>query len=204
MIVLCSRNSQKKSPRRHDPLESLRLGAAGLASKGLQLFLPISPEICVLVYDPSTYEYGSTRRRACTAGVNDVKLLNALQAVNAKSCIYFDPSRTSDCELARLQNIRKEHADVRRVRVDEGRMRRQEDGSTRQLMIFGSTPLRLGRQLHFVRIIDHNAYRSYDGAGLPIRSPELLAMAKEFKQLIEDQVSRDSSPAGVTTRPSEE
>src|SRR5207237_4965802 len=67
------------------------LGITGLAAKGLQMFLPLSPAVTLAVFDPSTYQYGGRERIVVRAGPQDVTYLNRLQAIQGVKCIYFCP-----------------------------------------------------------------------------------------------------------------
>jgi hypothetical protein len=46
----------------HHALFSRFESHTGLASKGLQIFVPLSPRLCLAIFDPSTYRYQSARR----------------------------------------------------------------------------------------------------------------------------------------------
>ena len=62
----------------------------GLAQKGLQIFLPISPKIALIFYDHSVYTVG--KRHGMTVNVDltkDVYELNTLQMCSALNCVYF-------------------------------------------------------------------------------------------------------------------
>jgi len=70
------------------------LGAAGLANRGLQMFLPISPSCCVVAYDAECYRISRPEKRSMQIErAEDMDLLNALQVINADEHLYFhDPS----------------------------------------------------------------------------------------------------------------
>ncbi len=59
----------------------------GLASKGLQMLLPLSPRVLLMIYDSDVYRVGGKRGRTCNATLMDVRLLNALQFIEAESLI---------------------------------------------------------------------------------------------------------------------
>jgi Protein of unknown function (DUF4238) len=79
----------------HHPDFQHCLGITGLACKGLQMFLPLSPSVTLAVYDPATYQYGG-KSRVCRAGPDDVAFLNQMQATNALKCAYFLGVRTTE------------------------------------------------------------------------------------------------------------
>jgi hypothetical protein len=62
----------------------------GLAKSGLQIFFPISPKHAIVFYDSALYEIGERRRKVVhVRSEHDVKWLNRLQHLNARSCVYF-------------------------------------------------------------------------------------------------------------------
>ena len=66
---------------------------AGLAQKGLQIFLPISPKIALIFYDYDVYTVG--KRHALTVNIDiarDIYELNTLQMCSALNCVYFRDS----------------------------------------------------------------------------------------------------------------
>jgi hypothetical protein len=66
-------------------------GITGLSSKGLQVFLPISPAHTVIFFDAWAYKVGGKRLKATRAdvtGESDVSALNLLQAASANQHIY--------------------------------------------------------------------------------------------------------------------
>lgn len=58
----------------------------GLALRGLVVILPISPDICICLYDPSTY---NALPEKIYLDNNDIDLLNKYQFLTTDSCIYF-------------------------------------------------------------------------------------------------------------------
>ncbi|MBL8910164.1 MAG: DUF4238 domain-containing protein [Archangium sp.] len=96
--VVCSNQFAQLHPRfRH--LESF----TGLAQKGLQVFLPVSSEFTIALFDPTTYAYPA--QRTCTLNHDDVWQLNALQAMHAQHSLYFRFGETTREHLLRLREI---------------------------------------------------------------------------------------------------
>jgi hypothetical protein len=163
----------------HHPKFKAYRGYKGVALKGAQWFFPISPSVCVAVYDPTTYQYGSRDRRCCRASRRDVRLLNVLQALHARNCIYFIPDRVSGEELNRLQQLRASHPLLRVTQVSESAPRTRPDGKTTQLLLPHAPDPRIGARFHFARVIDMNPYRDYDLAVVPLRQPELVRRVRD-------------------------
>lgn len=74
---------------------------SGLAMKGIQLFLPLSPSACLMLYDPSCYRVGGGRAETVVIDrQGDMDGLNALQILNADSVVYFRCERYAASVLA--------------------------------------------------------------------------------------------------------
>lgn len=71
-------------------------GVCGWQSVGLQIILPLSPDMTLMLYDATTYRVG--RRGEDSTGIRsaDVRQFNVLQLLNCHSAVYFcssfDPS----------------------------------------------------------------------------------------------------------------
>ncbi|MBD8091749.1 DUF4238 domain-containing protein [Pseudomonas fluorescens] len=97
----------------------------GIASKGLQIFFPISPEISILFYDASIYKVGGRREQSVqVTEQHDMDQINILTLANAEENIYFLTSDrinlgkiktggkfriTNTCELHTFPGKRTEH-----------------------------------------------------------------------------------------------
>jgi hypothetical protein len=65
---------------------------AGFSKSGFQLSLPISPNLCVFLYDASVYKVGNRRDRVVSISKQDVEIINSFQIQSAEMCLYFhDP-----------------------------------------------------------------------------------------------------------------
>jgi uncharacterized protein DUF4238 len=180
-------------------------GTAGLALRGLQWFLPLSPRVCLAVFDPGTYAYGSDRRRTCSIGMHDIRLLNTLQAINAHECVYFDPRCTPREELDRVLQERVRLMPCENNLFFEGELRARPDGKIGQLVRFSNAALKVGKQLNCVRVTDKEPYEDYDRAVLPVRSPELLQLMEQWSDFLDGEVEKRRKPSEVAApdRPDE-
>jgi hypothetical protein len=174
----------------HHPLFRDFDGTDGLALRGLQWFLPLSPRVCLAVYDPGTYAYGSDRHRTCSIGMHDVRLLNMLQGINAHECIYFDPRCTPQEELDRILRERERLLPKENHVFFEGDLRVRPDGNLGQVVGFSNAALKVGKQLNCVRVIDQTPYKDYNRLVLPVRSPELVEMMKQWSEFLDAEVEK--------------
>ncbi len=167
----------------HGDLRQCR-GSTGLAVKGLQMFLPVSPNVCIAVYDPTTYCYGSPSRRTCSVSTRDTLLINQLQALYAYECVYYDDNCTDQYRDAVLQ-IRKHH-DVHTPQLVAGPLRQRSDGKLSQIVENWAREARIGAKFSFARVINAQSYRGYHSKVPPIRSPELFAYQQDYQRRLAD------------------
>ncbi len=170
----------------HHPLFSHVGGNDGVALRGLQWFLPLSPNVCAAVFDPGAYEYGSPRRRTCGVAVRDIRLINMLQALRARECIYFDPRFTAEEEIVQLCRNRDKHA-TSSVSFTESEMREMPDGTRRVVLLAEFPSPRLGTQLGCVRVKKDAKLFHRDGLPFPIRSPELVKLMERWSNTLEKE-----------------
>jgi hypothetical protein len=170
----------------------------GLAVKGLQLFMPLSPSVALAVYDPVTYSYGS-HDLIVGAGPMDVTALNRMQAINAWECLFFDASRIEKDDLDDLLATRRNHRSRYCKQVGEGDMHRLDDGTYRQFVVVTDVDIRIGAKLSFVRVADQGSYENYQGPTIPVRSPELMALMDAYSKHLEARVKKGVEDAGGKT-----
>lgn len=159
-------------------------GSTGLAVKGLQMFLPVSPNVCIAVYDPTTYCYGSPARRSCSVSKRDALLINQLQALHAHECLYYDDGCTDQYRDAVIQ-IRKHH-DVHTPQLVAGPLRQRSDGKLSMPVENWALEARIGAKFSFARVINVQSYRGYPTMVPPIRSPELFAYQQDYQRRLAD------------------
>jgi hypothetical protein len=67
------------------------MGITGVALRGIQIFVPLSPKHLLMLYDTTIYKV-DTRKATVTSGIpdSDVASLNSLQVHSAEKNIYFN------------------------------------------------------------------------------------------------------------------
>lgn len=100
----------------------------GVASKGLQIFVPLDPEKMVLLYDSDVYSVGTTNKKAVVeiTTPTDIYGLNTLQMCSADENIYF---RNKDINPGALH--RKARPFLYKRKVNCGVFRKEETGEER-------------------------------------------------------------------------
>ena len=172
----------------HHPLLRKWPASTGLAAKGLQLFMPLSPSVTMAFYDPTTYQYDGDR--VCGAGPRDVRFLNATQAINAWECVFFSAQRADDKALEYLLDRRRHHGSVFDKPIATSEMLWKDDKTISQLVAVTNPDVRVGARFSFLRTTDRRSYAGYDAATIPIRSPALLDFTHLYGEFVEQEARR--------------
>jgi hypothetical protein len=153
----------------------------GMASKGLQVFLPIWPRITLVMYDRDVYRFGRAKADSeAWASKDQVHELNVLQAASASENVYlFGPD-----------------ADVYRVRDHAAKFRRvgkSNDGSTSQIIGTSNVDIRTDASLDFLRI--HKFASSWLSA-FRVLQRQPLTVVRDVDLLRRLEAHRDGVMAG--------
>lgn len=174
----------------HHPVFKRFTGITGLAAKGLQMFLPVSPRVCVALFDPSVYQYGSPKRRICTIGLRDARLLNTLQAIHAHHCVYFSSEALPDEELGGLRAARIRYGPWRTPATRELGAVDHGDGTTGSLIATSIPNIRLPEKFGFLKVTDTFDYNGYPRPALPPRSREVVEAIEAHSASIDAQIAK--------------
>lgn len=82
---------------------------AGFGQCGFQLLLPVSPTLCLMLYDPKVYKVGNRREVCVQLSDKDTEIVNSLQIQAAEDCVYYsDPGTQSYIEklIVRYRSLR--------------------------------------------------------------------------------------------------
>lgn len=82
---------------------------SGLASKGIQIFLPLSPHCLLILFDKNIYHIAGNQKITRDITEKDLRTINLLQYVNADQNLYFDSAEQSN-------DIQKMHTSSKRFR----------------------------------------------------------------------------------------
>lgn len=127
-------------------------GHYGLLTKGLQLFLPISPRICLMFFDEWAYRIGERKKNAIPImDANDVEKLNSLQLIQCDEQLFFDGSVSE----AYVTGLLSKYANKRQQKgsgIREAGRRIDEEGNERiMLHSFGKNDM-LNLQFSFCNL----------------------------------------------------
>jgi hypothetical protein len=164
-------------------------GITGLALKGLQIFLPISPRVCALFYDPQVYKIGAADKVSVGLSKKDVSNLNLLQMMNASKCVYA----RSFSEVKEIQNQARVVEKSRNGRVPKVRNipgRDLGDGLKTVYSLISTPSLKIGARFSFASVIDKSKFDRHDRIVPPVRSEELIEISKKYADFLDREVDQ--------------
>src|ERR1700677_3864701 len=155
----------------------------GWVLRGLQVILPISPKLAVLLYDEAVYRLPKMdQNRTLELTETEVEVINSLQVLNAKDKIFFhDPS-----QLKAVEETIEEHAKNRQTeRTKSGKINVVGAG---EVFHTQRADIAFGEHLTFTEIIpDEKRDELHSKTPLTPRIPQLMEMQSAFWKQVHAQ-----------------
>ena len=126
-------------------------GKTGIACKGLEVFLPLSPTHLLILFDSDVYKVG-TKNSALIHVTNetDVEKLNILQCINADKNLYFNQTVGED----RIRQLVKQSSRFRRqIKVDIDKQLQKDTEGQRTLIMTHTSELSCSLSLSFISLV---------------------------------------------------
>ena len=168
-------------------------GISGFVYKGLQLFLPISPSLCIALYDPKTYEYGSKKTITGKIGKKDVIRLNKIQTINALNNIYIGDLENQEDHIPLYLKERNQHISIHKIDFRAGDLFERPDGKYTQKIVSGPSDIRIKAKFSFVRTIGENDPGPGISPTLPYRSPDLVKFSEGYEKYLRKKLFDDDN-----------
>jgi hypothetical protein len=122
----------------------------GMASKGLQVFLPIWPQLTLVMYDRSVYRFGKSKNdRVVFASKEQVFDLNVLQAASASENVYL---AGADADIYRVREHAEQFRRTEKSNVVAFEETPESDGGTSQIIGTSNVDIRTDAALDFLRV----------------------------------------------------
>ena len=122
----------------------------GMAAKGLQVFLPIWPQVTLVMYDRSVYRFGKSKNdNAAWASKEQVFEMNVLQAASASENVYL---AGVDADIYRVREHAEQFRRTRKSNVVAFEEKPEPDGGTSQIIGTSNVDIRTDASLDFLRI----------------------------------------------------
>ncbi|MGE8676667.1 MAG: DUF4238 domain-containing protein [Achromobacter kerstersii] len=154
----------------------------GLACKGLQIFLPLSPTHLLVMYDGGTYRIGEKRSdSAIITNPNDVRQFNDLQYLNSFENLY------SFSEFSAPELFVMEQRNAGRPRNRKGQLHQYQqpdrpDGKSSVLLHLSKPDHRIKLSIQPIRQLVRLTEAELNAYPKPFRNARFVAMHKEFME----------------------
>lgn len=130
-------------------------GHNGMASKGLQIFYPLAPDLMLLMYDPKVYKVGN-RKQFSQIAINekDVEVLNVLTCLYANKAFY-STNNVTDFEFEQLLVKSNKFKNQKKLELKYFDPVTNDDDTESVIVQQHKTPYMLSLDLSFVKQTQH-------------------------------------------------
>ncbi|MBE9054029.1 DUF4238 domain-containing protein [Nostocales cyanobacterium LEGE 11386] len=156
----------------------------GLASKGLEIFLPLSPQIILILYDKDVYKVGA-KNQACiqlTMDI-DIKALNLIQYINANKNIYFNEN-FSEKQVQDLLRTANRYRRQLKANWDKYPKKVENEKQKILLHLYGSD-VKCSLKLSFISILKKAKSYSLGQKVTHVRNEQLCRLHEKFLDLVD-------------------
>lgn len=165
--------------------ERSRFGShTGLAAKGFQILLPLSPRHLLIFYDGATYKIGEKKKLVVdVVAINDIRQMNDLQWLNSLENIYFhrDFSR-AELESARRKNEGRQNSE--KAVLNEYPQGEHPSGTSSSILHMHRPDHKIALSLQCVRPLWKAPDTELNAIPKLLRNPILCRLHEEFLQLV--------------------
>lgn len=150
-----------------------QFGKCGLASKGLQVFYPLNPELALIYYDEKVYKIGFRKRNYVeTFNEKDIESLNILQFLNSDKVIYSN-EKASDYYLETLMTKSLKFDTSRGSNINEYPEKTNNDGTSSVILHNQKKDLETNLNLSFIKQTSHGKSYKMSGYVAELRNEEI-------------------------------
>lgn len=150
-----------------------QFGKCGLASKGLQVFYPLNPELALIYYDKKVYKIGFRKRNYVeTFNEKDIESLNILQFLNSDKVIYSN-EKASDFYLETLMTKSSKFNTSRGSDINEYPEKTNDDGTSSVILHNQKKDLETNLKLSFIKQTSHGKSYKMSGYVAELRNEEM-------------------------------
>ncbi|AUT04720.1 hypothetical protein CLI64_30250 (plasmid) [Nostoc sp. CENA543] len=156
----------------------------GLASKGLEIFLPLSPQIILILYDKDVYKVGAKNQVSIQLTMDiDIKALNLIQYINANKNIYFNEN-FSEKQVQDLLRTANRYRRQLKANWDKYPKKVENEKQKILLHLYGSD-VKCSLKLSFISILKKAKSYSLGQKVTHVRNEQLCRLHEEFLDLVD-------------------
>ncbi|MDB9306837.1 MULTISPECIES: DUF4238 domain-containing protein [Cyanophyceae] len=155
----------------------------GLASKGLEVFLPLSPQIILILFDKDVYKVGAKNKYHIQVNMaTDIKALNLLQYINANKNIYFN-DKFSEKKVQELLTTFDLYRRKSKANCDQYPNTIKNEKQKVLLHLYGSD-VKCSLRLSFVSLLKKAKSYSLGQKVIHVRDEQLCRLHEKFLDLV--------------------
>ena len=156
----------------------------GIATMGLQLFIPLNAQKCLLLYDEKIYRVGN--KRAAFAIISDkesVEQINALQVVNCLNNLYSDQTISESSVRAVVHKYTPYRSEEKAVLRE---YEQESVGNCKSSLLHTFYPdKKINLQVMGITVLTSKKSFVMDDRAVYLRNPQLVEVHREFMGKVE-------------------
>ena len=161
-------------------------GVIGAQSPGLQIFVPLSPSVMLLLYDEDAYGTGKRSPSVVEISSGDIEQINALQVVTAEENIYFNSQASSRAYIFDLVKKYGNRRPDQRATVEFREHFVQNDLEYANTHIVFSRLPKIDLNLACLKTLKKGLVAATAWKAKPtVRKPKLVSIYQEFERQVE-------------------
>ena len=144
-------------------------GHNGMASKGLQIFYPLAPNLLLIMYDPRVYKIGNKKQFSnIPMNESDVEFINVLTFLHTNKSIYAT-EKITDFQMEQLLEKSKKYEQQSKLQIQHHEPVPIDDDTESIIVQHHKTPYRIKLTLSFVKQTQHAKSYKMSGYYVEIR-----------------------------------
>jgi len=156
----------------------------GLACKGLEIFLPLSPKFTLILFDKNVYRVGTRNKtRIKVDSPADIAALNLLQYINANKNIYFNED-FSEKQVQELLNSANRYRRETKANWDKYPSKVENETKNILLHLYGSD-VKCSLKLSFISITKKAKSYILGQKVTHVRNEQLCRLHEKFLELVD-------------------
>jgi len=159
-------------------------GNVGFASKGLELFLPLSPKFTLILFDKDVYRVGNRNEICIKVDLPaDIKALNRLQGINANKNIYFNED-FSENQVQELMTSANRYR--RRTKANWDKYSNNEEKEKKEILLhLYSSDVKCSLELSFISLVKKAKSYILGQKVTHARDEQLCRLHEKFLELVD-------------------
>jgi len=155
----------------------------GLACKGQEIFLPLSPRHLIIFFDRDIYKVGNKSEKSIEVATDsDVRALNLIQCISADKNLYFN-EEISEIHIRQLVNQSEQQRRKTRANIDEF-MGTNNEEERRLLVHMYTSDIRCSLSLSFIHILKKAKQYALGDRVIHVRNEEICCLHERFVELV--------------------